>query len=58
MSPSEITKMSFSLLVREYAEALALYREKTNQVRDLRGFIDQLDHIMSDRQNRYKIMRR
>ncbi|KAL6105278.1 uncharacterized protein ACO6RY_06840 [Pungitius sinensis] len=45
-------------VVREYAEALALYREKTNQVRDLRGFIDQLDNIMSDRQNRYKIMRR
>ncbi|XP_054469577.1 structural maintenance of chromosomes protein 6 [Anoplopoma fimbria] len=45
-------------VVREYAEALALYREKTNQVRDLRKFIDQLDNIMSDRQNRYKIMRR
>uniref|UniRef100_A0A3P8NIT4 Structural maintenance of chromosomes protein 6 n=1 Tax=Astatotilapia calliptera TaxID=8154 RepID=A0A3P8NIT4_ASTCA len=45
-------------LIREYAEALALYREKTNQVRDLRRFIDRLDNIMSDRQNRYKIMRR
>ncbi|XP_026195156.1 structural maintenance of chromosomes protein 6 isoform X1 [Anabas testudineus] len=45
-------------VVREYAEALALYREKTNQVRDLRRFIDRLDNIMSDRQNRYKIMRR
>uniref|UniRef100_A0A3B5B5G6 Structural maintenance of chromosomes protein 6 n=1 Tax=Stegastes partitus TaxID=144197 RepID=A0A3B5B5G6_9TELE len=45
-------------VVREYAEALALYREKTNQVRDLRRFIDQLDNIVSDRQNRYKIMRR
>uniref|UniRef100_A0A3B5AWY9 Structural maintenance of chromosomes protein 6 n=1 Tax=Stegastes partitus TaxID=144197 RepID=A0A3B5AWY9_9TELE len=44
--------------IREYAEALALYREKTNQVRDLRRFIDQLDNIVSDRQNRYKIMRR
>uniref|UniRef100_A0A3Q0RNA1 Structural maintenance of chromosomes 6 n=1 Tax=Amphilophus citrinellus TaxID=61819 RepID=A0A3Q0RNA1_AMPCI len=43
--------------VVEYAEALALYREKTNQVRDLRRFIDRLDNIMSDRQNRYKIMR-
>uniref|UniRef100_A0A3B5B5L6 Structural maintenance of chromosomes protein 6 n=1 Tax=Stegastes partitus TaxID=144197 RepID=A0A3B5B5L6_9TELE len=42
----------------QYAEALALYREKTNQVRDLRRFIDQLDNIVSDRQNRYKIMRR
>ncbi|XP_034418531.1 structural maintenance of chromosomes protein 6 isoform X4 [Cyclopterus lumpus] len=45
-------------VVREYAEALALYREKTNQVRDLRRFIDQLDNIMSDRQDRYKTMRR
>ncbi|CAG5866728.1 unnamed protein product [Menidia menidia] len=45
-------------VVREYAEALSLYREKTNQVRDLRKFIDRLDHIMSDRQNRYKVMRR
>ncbi|XP_029349003.1 structural maintenance of chromosomes protein 6 isoform X2 [Echeneis naucrates] len=45
-------------VVREYAEALALYREKINQVRDLRRFIDRLDDIISDRQNRYKIMRR
>ncbi|XP_028250414.1 structural maintenance of chromosomes protein 6 isoform X2 [Parambassis ranga] len=45
-------------VVREYAEALALYRGKTNQVRDLRKFIDRLDAIMSDRQNRYKTMRR
>ncbi|XP_068577685.1 structural maintenance of chromosomes protein 6 [Cebidichthys violaceus] len=45
-------------VVREYAEALALYREKTNQMRDLRRFIDQLDNIMSDRQDRYKTMRR
>ncbi|XP_032356707.1 structural maintenance of chromosomes protein 6 isoform X1 [Etheostoma spectabile] len=45
-------------VVREYAEALALYKEKTNQVRDLRRFIDRLDTIMSDRQSRYKTMRR
>ncbi|TNN78243.1 Structural maintenance of chromosomes protein 6 [Liparis tanakae] len=45
-------------VVREYAKALALYREKTSQVRDLQRFIDQLDNIMSDRQDRYKIMRR
>lgn len=45
-------------VVREYAEAVALYREKTSQVRDLRRFIDQLENIMSDRQNRYKILRR
>ncbi|XP_070698917.1 structural maintenance of chromosomes protein 6 [Pempheris klunzingeri] len=45
-------------VVREYAESLTLYREKANQVRDLRRFINQLDNIMSDRQNRYKVMRR
>ncbi|MED6254645.1 hypothetical protein ATANTOWER_030968, partial [Ataeniobius toweri] len=45
-------------VIREYAEALSLYKEKTNQVRDLRRFIDRLNNIMSDRQNRYKIMRR
>ncbi|XP_051813828.1 structural maintenance of chromosomes protein 6 isoform X1 [Acanthochromis polyacanthus] len=45
-------------VVREYAEAFTLYREKANQVRDLRRFIDRLDNIVSDRQNRYKIMRR
>lgn len=45
-------------VLREYAKALALYREKTSQVRDLQRFIDQLDNIMSDRQDRYKIMRR
>ncbi|XP_043997776.1 structural maintenance of chromosomes protein 6 [Gambusia affinis] len=46
------------LVIREYAKALSLYKEKTNQVRDLRKFIDRLNNIMSDRQNRYKIMRR
>ncbi|XP_041828358.1 structural maintenance of chromosomes protein 6 [Melanotaenia boesemani] len=45
-------------VVRKYAEALSRYREKTNQVRDLRRFIDCLDKIITDRQNRYKIMRR
>ncbi|XP_017277077.1 structural maintenance of chromosomes protein 6 [Kryptolebias marmoratus] len=45
-------------VVREYAEALSLYKEKTIQVRDLRKFIDRLRNIMSDRQNRYKILRR
>ncbi|XP_046869724.1 structural maintenance of chromosomes protein 6 isoform X2 [Hypomesus transpacificus] len=45
-------------VVREYAEALTNYRDKSNQVRDLKKFIDRLDNIMSDRQNRYKIMRR
>uniref|UniRef100_A0A3Q1HAV8 Structural maintenance of chromosomes protein 6 n=1 Tax=Anabas testudineus TaxID=64144 RepID=A0A3Q1HAV8_ANATE len=64
---TEITRLKKKIKVLEsnhgeqekvYAEALALYREKTNQVRDLRRFIDRLDNIMSDRQNRYKIMRR
>ncbi|XP_078797384.1 structural maintenance of chromosomes protein 6 isoform X1 [Oryzias latipes] len=45
-------------LVRKYAESLALFRDKSSQVRDLRRFIDRLTAIMSDRQNRYKIMRR
>uniref|UniRef100_A0A7N8XDP7 Structural maintenance of chromosomes protein 6 n=1 Tax=Mastacembelus armatus TaxID=205130 RepID=A0A7N8XDP7_9TELE len=63
---AEITRLKKKIKVYEsshgeqeqYAEALALYREKTNQVRDLQRFIDQLDNIMSDRQNRYKILRR
>ncbi|KAM6961221.1 structural maintenance of chromosomes protein 6 [Aplochiton taeniatus] len=46
------------LVVRQYAEALSNYRDKSNQVRDLKKFTDRLDNIMSDRQNRYKIMRR
>lgn len=45
-------------IVREYAEAVSLYRLKTSQVRDLKRFIDCLDNIMSDRQNRYKDLRR
>ncbi|XP_072313154.1 structural maintenance of chromosomes protein 6 [Eucyclogobius newberryi] len=67
---SEITRLTKKLkiyesnhgehetVVREYAEALALYRQKTSQVRDLKRFINCLDNIMSDRQNRYKILRR
>uniref|UniRef100_A0AAQ5XFB7 Structural maintenance of chromosomes protein 6 n=1 Tax=Amphiprion ocellaris TaxID=80972 RepID=A0AAQ5XFB7_AMPOC len=63
---TEITRLKRKIKVYEsshgeheqYAEALALYREKANQVRDLRRFIDRLDNIMSDRQNRYKVMRR
>ncbi|XP_063764791.1 structural maintenance of chromosomes protein 6 isoform X2 [Eleginops maclovinus] len=45
-------------VMREYAEALSLYRQKSKQVRDLRRFIDRLEQIMSDRQNRYKVLRR
>ncbi|KAI9526947.1 hypothetical protein NQZ68_034617 [Dissostichus eleginoides] len=45
-------------VVREYAEALSLFRQKSKQVRDLRRFIDRLEHIISDRQSRYKVLRR
>ncbi len=43
---------------REYAEAHSNYKSKSSQLRDLRKFIDRLDHIMIDRQDRYKSMRR
>uniref|UniRef100_A0A668AAD1 Structural maintenance of chromosomes 6 n=1 Tax=Myripristis murdjan TaxID=586833 RepID=A0A668AAD1_9TELE len=63
---TEITRLKKRISVQEsthgdqeeYAEALAVYRDKSNQVRDLKRFIDRLDNIMSDRQNRYKILRR
>ncbi|KAL0969802.1 hypothetical protein UPYG_G00232480 [Umbra pygmaea] len=45
-------------VIREFSEALANYRDKSNQLRDLKKFIDRLENIMSDRQTRYKIMRR
>lgn len=45
-------------VVRQYAEALSNYKDKSSQVRDLKKFTDRLDNIMFDRQNRYKIMRR
>lgn len=59
-SPAEVRSLLNPILrvVRELAEALSLYREKNKQVRDLRRFIDQLDSIISDRQNRYKVLRR
>ncbi|KAI4797173.1 hypothetical protein KUCAC02_025273, partial [Chaenocephalus aceratus] len=46
------------LTVREYAEAVSLFRQKSKQARDLRRFIDRLEHIISDRQSRYKVLRR
>ncbi|XP_029900148.1 structural maintenance of chromosomes protein 6 [Myripristis murdjan] len=58
ISVQESTHGDQEQVVREYAEALAVYRDKSNQVRDLKRFIDRLDNIMSDRQNRYKILRR
>ncbi|XP_059374455.1 structural maintenance of chromosomes protein 6-like [Carassius carassius] len=45
-------------VIREYAEAHTNYKSKSSQLRDLRKFIDRLDHIMIDRQDRYKSMRR
>uniref|UniRef100_A0A9J7XAY0 Structural maintenance of chromosomes protein 6 n=1 Tax=Cyprinus carpio carpio TaxID=630221 RepID=A0A9J7XAY0_CYPCA len=42
----------------QYAEAHTNYKSKSSQLRDLRKFIDRLDHIMIDRQDRYKSMRR
>ncbi|XP_056623223.1 structural maintenance of chromosomes protein 6 isoform X2 [Triplophysa dalaica] len=45
-------------VVREYAEAHSNYKIKSNQLRDLKKFIDRLDNIMTDRQARYKILRR
>ncbi|XP_073726011.1 structural maintenance of chromosomes protein 6 isoform X1 [Misgurnus anguillicaudatus] len=45
-------------VIREYAEAHGNYKSKSNQLRDLKKFIDRLDNIMTDRQARYKILRR
>ncbi|XP_052436639.1 structural maintenance of chromosomes protein 6 [Carassius gibelio] len=43
-------------VIREYAEAHSNYKSKSGQLRDLRKFIDRLDLIMTDRQDRCKIM--
>lgn len=48
----------FFLLTREYAEAHSNYKNKSSQLRDLKKFIDRLDNIMTDRQARYKTLRR
>uniref|UniRef100_A0AAR2IUK4 Structural maintenance of chromosomes protein 6 n=1 Tax=Pygocentrus nattereri TaxID=42514 RepID=A0AAR2IUK4_PYGNA len=45
-------------VIREYAEAHGNYKNKSGQVRDLKRFIDRLDNIMTDRQARYKTLRR
>lgn len=58
ISQQESSHGDHEQIVREYAEALSNYRDKSNQVRDLKKFIDRLENIMFDRQNRYKIMRR
>lgn len=45
-------------IIREYAEAHSNYKSKSSQLRDLRKFIDRLDNIMIDRQDRYKTLRK
>uniref|UniRef100_A0A4W4GGL2 Structural maintenance of chromosomes protein 6 n=1 Tax=Electrophorus electricus TaxID=8005 RepID=A0A4W4GGL2_ELEEL len=45
-------------VIREYAEAHSNYKSKSSQLRDLKKFIDRLDNIMTDRQARYKTLRR
>ncbi|XP_066524825.1 structural maintenance of chromosomes protein 6 isoform X2 [Hoplias malabaricus] len=45
-------------VIREYAEALSNYKNKSSQLRELKRFIDRLDNIMTDRQARYKTLRR
>ncbi|XP_063040294.1 structural maintenance of chromosomes protein 6 [Engraulis encrasicolus] len=45
-------------VIREYAEAHENYKSKSSQLRDLKKFIDCLDNIMTDRQARYKTLRR
>ncbi|XP_076834227.1 structural maintenance of chromosomes protein 6 isoform X2 [Brachyhypopomus gauderio] len=45
-------------VIREYAEAHTNYKSKSSQLRDLKKFIDRLDNIMTDRQARYKTLRR
>ncbi|XP_062864147.1 structural maintenance of chromosomes protein 6 [Trichomycterus rosablanca] len=45
-------------VIREYAEAHKNYKNKSSQLRDLKKFIDRLDNIMTDRQARYKTLRR
>ncbi|XP_012677888.1 structural maintenance of chromosomes protein 6 [Clupea harengus] len=45
-------------VMRDYAEAHENYKSKSSQLRDLKKFIDRLDNIMTDRQARYKTLRR
>ncbi|KAF5909638.1 structural maintenance of chromosomes protein 6-like, partial [Clarias magur] len=43
---------------KEYVDAHTNYKNKSSQLRDLKKFIDRLDNIMTDRQARYKTLRR
>lgn len=58
ISTEESSQGDKEQVIREYAEAHSNYKSKSSQLRDLRKFIDRLDHIMIDRQDRYKSMRR
>ncbi|XP_072545405.1 structural maintenance of chromosomes protein 6 isoform X2 [Salminus brasiliensis] len=58
ISSQESTHGNHEQVIREYAEAHGNYKNKSSQLRDLKRFIDRLDNIMTDRQARYKTLRR
>uniref|UniRef100_A0A8B9LVH1 Structural maintenance of chromosomes protein 6 n=1 Tax=Astyanax mexicanus TaxID=7994 RepID=A0A8B9LVH1_ASTMX len=58
ISSQESTHGNQEQVIREYAEAHGNYKNKSSQLRDLKRFIDRLDNIMTDRQARYKTLRR
>ncbi|KAM9465780.1 structural maintenance of chromosomes protein 6 [Clarias gariepinus] len=58
ISIQESTHGNQEQVVKEYSEAHGNYKNKSNQLRDLKKFIDRLDNIMTDRQARYKTLRR
>ncbi|KAF4084195.1 hypothetical protein AMELA_G00125660 [Ameiurus melas] len=58
ISSQESTHGNQEQVIREYAEAHSNYKNKFSQLRDLKKFIDRLDNIMTDRQARYKTLRR
>lgn len=58
ISTQESTHGNQQQVTREYTEAHSNYKNKSGQLRDLKKFIDRLDNIMTDRQARYKTLRR
>lgn len=58
ISTQERTYGNQERVMREYVEAHSNYKNKSGQLRDLKKFIDCLDNIMTDRQARYKTLRR
>ncbi|XP_034163931.2 structural maintenance of chromosomes protein 6 isoform X2 [Pangasianodon hypophthalmus] len=58
ITSQESTHGNQEQVIREYAEAHSNYKNKSSQLRDLKKFIDRLDNIMTDRQARYKTLRR